>query len=132
MIVDSSALIAILKAESDAHYFGDILSESAGDISLSAANYLETGIVIDGLKHVSSRQRLDDLLEAMEISISPVTEQQAKIARVAYSKYGKGSGHKAKLNFGDCFAYALAIDTDRPLLFKGNDFAQTDVKLASA
>ena len=76
---------------------------------------------------ITSR-RFDELVHEAQIVIEPVTEAQARIAREAYRDFGKGSGHRAKLNFGDCFAYALAKDTGEPLLFKGDDFAQTDIK----
>ena len=98
---------------------------------MSAASYLETGIVIDGQRDRISSERLDEVISMLQLAIISVTEAQAKIARLAYRQYGKGSGHKAQLNFGDCFAYALAIDTDRPLLFKGDDFSKTNVKVAS-
>lgn len=98
---------------------------------MSAAGYLETGIVIDGQRDPISSERVDEVISMLQLAIAPVTEAQAKIARLAYRHYGKGSGHTAQLNFGDCFAYALAIDTDRPLLFKGDDFSRTDVKIAS-
>jgi ribonuclease VapC len=77
-------------------------------------------------------RRFDEFLEVSEIIMEPVTERQAHIARQAYRDFGKGSGHRAQLNFGDCFAYALAKDKDEPLLFKGSDFAGTDVRTAAA
>ncbi len=98
---------------------------------MSSASYLETSIVISGGRDNLNIIDVDEVIEMLALQIVPFDLSQARIAREAYAKYGKGSGHKAQLNFGDCFAYALAIDTDRPLLFKGNDFAQTDVKLAS-
>jgi ribonuclease VapC len=87
---------------------------------ISAANYLEAAIVIDG-DPIASR-RFDDLLREAAIAIEPVTAEQAKVAREAYRDFGRGSGHAARLNFGDCFAYALAKTTGEPLLFKGDDF----------
>ena len=80
---------------------------------------------------VASR-RFDELIEAAQIATEPVTEAQARLARQAYRDFGKASGHPAKLNFGDCFSYALAKSRGEPLLFKGQDFAQTDVKSARA
>jgi ribonuclease VapC len=130
VIIDSSALIAILRAEPDARRFADSIA-SATSKSISAANYFETAIVIDrGGDPVASR-RLDELLRKGEIGIEPFTREQAEIARDAYRDFGKGSGHRAQLNFGDCLAYALAKDKGEPLLFKGDDFGHTDVEVCS-
>jgi ribonuclease VapC len=129
MIVDSSVLIALLLPESDAPRFADVMA-TAPILRLSAAAYLETAIVVDGNRNPILSRRLDELLRTSRIVIEPVTAEQARIARAAYRDFGKGSGHPAQLNFGDCFAYALATTTAEPLLFKGNDFSQTD--LASA
>jgi len=98
---------------------------------LSAASYLEAAIVIDGTQNPVLSRNLDVLLEEAELTIEPVTANQARIARMAYREFGKGSGHPARLNFGDCFAYALAKDTGEPLLFVGNDFTHTDVHVAT-
>jgi ribonuclease VapC len=124
MIVDTSALIAILRNESDAKVFAMAIAD-ADRRRLSAANYLETAIVIDGSRSPIASRRLDDLLREAEIVIEPVTEQQAQIAREAYRDFGRGSGHR--LNFGDCFAYALAKAFREPLLFKGDDFVHTGI-----
>ena len=97
---------------------------------LSAASYLEIGIVIDGSRDELASKRVDQLIESLEIEIAPVTESQAKLARAAYRRFGKGTGHPAGLNFGDCFSYALAMESGTPLLFKGADFAATDVMAA--
>jgi ribonuclease VapC len=126
MIVDTSALIAILRHESDAKAFATAIAD-ADCRRLSAANYLETAIVIDGSRSPIASRYLDDLLREAEIVIEPVTEEQAKIAREAYRDFGRGSGHPAALNFGDCFAYALAKAFREPLLFKGDDFVQTGI-----
>ena len=83
--------------------------------------------MIDGSRDPIASRRFDDLLRVGEFSIEPVTEEQARIAREAYRDFGKGSGHPAQLNFGDCFAYGLAKVTGEPLLFKGNDFSRTDI-----
>src|SRR5205823_12072300 len=88
---------------------------------------VETAIVIDGARDPVASRRFDDLCREAQLIIEPVTEAQARIAREAYLDYGKGSGHPAKLNFGDCFAYALAKVAGEPLLFKGEDLAHTDV-----
>ena len=115
MIVDTSALIAILRAEPEARAFAIAIAD-ADHRRISAANYLEAAMVIDGSR------RFDDLLREAAIAIEPVTAEQAKVAREAYRDFGRGSGHAARLNFGDCFAYALAMTTGEPLLFKGDDF----------
>ena len=88
--------------------------------------------MIDGSRDPIAIRRFDDLVKEARIVIEPVTEVQARIAREAYRDFGKGSGHPAKLNFGDCFAYALAKTTGEPLLFKGDDFIQTDIIPAGA
>ena len=126
MIVDSSALLAILRAEPEATDCAQAI-EAATLRRVSAANFLETAIVIDGSRDPIASRRFDDLLRVGEFLIEPVTEEQARIAREAYRDYGKGTGHPAQLNFGDCFAYALAKVTGEPLLFKGNDFSRTDL-----
>jgi len=126
MIVDSSALLAILRAEPEMLACARAI-EDAARRRISAANFLETAIVIDGSRDPVASRRLDDLIRAADLAIEPVTEAQARIAREAYRDFGKGSGHPAQLNFGDCFAYALAKVTGEALLFKGNDFSQTDV-----
>jgi ribonuclease VapC len=95
-------------------------------------SYVEAGAVIDGSKDPIVSRRFDELIEEAEIAIEPVTEAQARIARQAYRDFGKTSGHHAKLNFGDCFSYALAKSRGEPLLFKGQDFSRTDVKSARA
>jgi ribonuclease VapC len=129
MIVDTSAVIAILQNEPETRRFLDALSED-NDCRLSAATYLEAAIVVDSVRNPVLSRRLDELIHSADIRIEPLTEAQAKIAREAYRDFGKGSGHPAQLNFGDCFAYALAQDSGEPLLFKGNDFSQTDVRSA--
>jgi ribonuclease VapC len=130
VILDSSALIAILRSEPEAPAFADAI-ENAAVRRISAASYVEAGAVIDGSRDPVLSRRFDDLLRDAQIRIEPVTEIQARLAREAYRDYGRGSGHPAKLNFGDCFAYALARDMGEPLLFKGGDFSSTDVTPAS-
>ena len=129
MIVDTSALIAILRAEPEAAACAEAI-EAAAQRRISAANFVETAIVIDGSRDPIASRRLDDLLTEAQLVIEPVTELQARIAREAYRDYGRGSGHPARLNFGDCFAYALARATGEPLLFKGEDFSHTDITSA--
>jgi ribonuclease VapC len=129
MIVDSSALLAILRAEPEASGYATAIAD-APSRRISAANFLETAIVIDGSRDPVASRRLDDLLRAAELRIEPVTESQARLAREAYRDFGKGSGHPAQLNFGDCFAYALAKESGEPLLFKESDFTRTDIEPA--
>src|ERR1700733_8624316 len=94
---------------------------------ISAANYLEAAAVIDASRDPVASRRFDELVDTADLQVEPVTHDQARIARDAYRDFGKGSGHKAGLNFGDCFAYALAKATGQPLLYKGNDFTHTDI-----
>lgn len=94
---------------------------------ISAGTYLEVAIVIDRARDPLVSRRLDEILAESACSIEPVTETQVRIARDAYRDFGKGSGHRAGLNFGDCFAYALARELGEPLLFKGDDFIHTDI-----
>jgi len=126
MIVDTSALIAILRDEPEARAFAIAIAD-ADRRRVSAANYLEAAIVIDGSRDPIASRRFDDLLREGGIAIEPVTEEQAKVAREAYRDFGRGSGHAARLNFGDCFAYALAKTTGEPLLFKGDDFLHAGI-----
>ncbi|MBF0135500.1 MAG: type II toxin-antitoxin system VapC family toxin [Magnetococcus sp. DMHC-1] len=127
MILDTSALIAILRNEPDAPIFARILADRVEPCRLSAANYLEASVVIDSNCDPIASRRLDDPIAMADISIEDVTAKQAHLARAAYRIYGKGCGHPARLNFGDCFAYALAQEFNECLLFKGNDFTHTDV-----
>ena len=94
---------------------------------MSAANWLETAVVIDSSRDPIASRRFDELVRAAELQVEAVTYEQARIARDAYRDFGKGSGHKAGLDFGDCFAYALSKSAGEELLFKGNDFGHTDV-----
>jgi len=130
MIVDSSALVAILKEEPDWEGLLHALTAEQGPKRLSAANYLEAAIVVDANRNPVLSRRLDDLIAETGLVIEPVTRDEAEIARAAYRDFGKGSGHPAGLNFGDCFAYALAKATREPLLYKGDDFSKTDVAAA--
>lgn len=129
MIVDTSAIVAILLKEPGSSQFATAL-EAAETARLSAATYFECGIVIDGRRNPALSRRFDEVVVEGEMIIEPVTAHQARIAREAYRDFGKGSGHPAQLNFGDCLAYALAKDKAEPLLFKGSDFAHTDVRRA--
>ncbi|MBA3309336.1 MAG: type II toxin-antitoxin system VapC family toxin [Nocardioidaceae bacterium] len=129
MIVDTSAVIAILTGELEHEAFARAIVESpvAG---MAAATFLETALVVDGLGDPVKSRRLDELIRALGIEIVDTTAEHARIARAAYHDFGKGSGHPAKLNYGDCFAYALAAATGEPLLFKGDDFVHTDLQPA--
>lgn len=126
MIVDSSALIAILRGEPEAASFIETI-ENASSARVSAVNYVEAAMVVDGSRDPVLSRRFDDLCHDSRLVIEPVTEGQARLAREAFRDFGRGSGHPARLNFGDCFAYALARETGEALLFKGNDFSQTDI-----
>ena len=129
MILDTSAVVAILRAEQDAAMFARAIAE-AGKRRLSAVNFVEAAAVIDGSRDPIASRRFDEFMREASIAIETVTETQARLAREAYRDFGKGSGHPARLNFGDCFAYALAKALREPLLYKGDDFARTDVASA--
>ena len=126
MIIDTSALVAILRDEPEAKDCA-LAIERNRNRRVSAANFVEAALVIDGSRDPVASRRFDELVKEARIAIEPVTEAQARIAREAYRDFGKGSGHPAKLNFGDCFAYALAKTAGESLLFKGDDFIHTDV-----
>jgi ribonuclease VapC len=129
MIIDTSAVIAILRDEPEALTCAKAI-EAAASRRISAANFLEAAIVIDGSRDPIASRRFDDFFKEAQLVIEPVTQAQAWIARDAYRDFGRGSGHPAKLNFGDCFAYALAKSSGELLLFKGDDFAHTDINEA--
>lgn len=126
MIVDTSALIAVLRGEPDADRYLVALDAARGP-RMSAATYLETCVVVDANRDPVLSRRLGDLLSIAGVAVEPVTREHADIARAAHRDFGKGSGHPARLNFGDCFSYALARATGEPLLYKGDDFARTDI-----
>jgi ribonuclease VapC len=127
VIVDSSALIAISRGELESAVCFRALLDSPLT-RISAANWLEATIVVDGWRDPEASRELDALTERFKVMVEPVTIHQARIAREAYRRFGRGSGHPARLNFGDCFAYALATELDEPLLFVGRDFIHTDVR----
>ena len=129
MIIDTSALLAILRDEPEGAACAEAI-QRANSRRLSAVSFVETAAVVDGSRDPVASRGFDDLLREAQINIDPVTEAQARIARDAYRDFGRGSGHPAKLNFGDCFSYALAKVTGESLLFKGGDFVHTDVKPA--
>jgi ribonuclease VapC len=129
MVIDSSAIIAILTDEQEAVDFAQSIENDPLRL-MSAASWLETAIVIDAKFGLPGGEEFDKLIEVAQIHIETVTAEQVAVARAAYRKYGKGRGHPAGLNFGDCFSYALAKITGEPLLFKGEDFIYTDVLAA--
>lgn len=126
MIVDTSAVVAVLNREAAWQKLEEALRSDPRPL-MSAATYVELGIVVDRLGEPSISRRLDRLLAAWGVEVTPLNVDQARVARQAYRDYGKGSGHPARLNLGDCFAYALAADTGQSLLFRGDDFSHTDV-----
>ncbi|WP_343599846.1 type II toxin-antitoxin system VapC family toxin [Mycobacterium sp.] len=129
MIADTSAIIAILKAEDDAAVYVQAIA-GAEVRRLSAASYLECGIVVDAQRDPIISRGLDEFLREAGFVVEPVTELQARLARQAYADFGEGSGHPAGLNFGDCLSYALAFDLRDSLLWKGDDFGHTGIQSA--
>ena len=127
MIVDTSALIAIILEEPEARRFAKLIS-SVQRPQMSAVGYVEAALVLSG---ADRDEQLDPMIKLLGITLEPVTVEQAKLARDAGRRFGRGH-HAAGLNFGDCFSYALAKSARKPLLFKGNDFGQTDVAIAGA
>jgi len=130
VIVDTSALVALLRDEPEAAAFARLLRAAPRRL-LSAASYVELGAVVDGRGDPVLSGALDAWLAAWGIEVVPLTVAQAQSARAAYQRFGRRSGHPARLNLGDCFAYALARDIGEPLLFKGSDFALTDIELVT-
>jgi len=128
VIIDTSAIVAVLRGEHGAKAYAAMI-ESAPIARISAATYVELGVVIDGLRDPVMSGSLDPFLVSMVVVVESLTVSQARIARAAYQRFGKGSGHPARLNMGDCFSYALARDLDEPLLFKGDDFKLTDIEV---
>ncbi len=122
--VDTSALVAVLRAEEDAIDFVDALGSAPRHV-MSAGTYLECCLVTTRKGDETARLAL--LIDRVAIEIVPVSADEARLAAAAFERFGRGSGHRANLNFGDCFAYALAMTRRVPLLFKGDDFIHTDV-----
>lgn len=125
MIVDASAVLAVLLAEADAPRYAEAIY-FADTCRMSAVNFVEAAINIDSRLGPAAGRQLDTLLDRATIAVEPVSVEQARLARQAYLDFGKRN-HPAALNFGDCFAYALAKATGEPLLFKGDDFSHTDI-----
>ena len=128
MVVDTSALVAILSNEPERRAFNERIA-GAGGCFVSAGSYLETAIVIEARYGYEGVRDLAFYLQEAAITVVPFDALQAELARAAYATYGKGR-HRANLNFGDCFAYALAKRRGEPLLFKGEDFSLTDLEAA--
>jgi len=130
MVVDTSALIAIMGDEPERRRFNQLI-EAAPATYVSAASLLEARIVLFARSGDSAVLALDAFLLKSGMIVTEVSPRIAEVAFDAYRRYGKGSGHQAGLNFGDCFAYALARHLDLPLLFKGEDFPHTDIRSAA-
>ncbi len=126
MIVDASALLAVLFDEAERTDFADLII-AADAAAISSVNWLEAAIRVDRLNDPSLSTLLDQLCAELQLQIIAPGREIADKARSAYARFGRGSGHGAQLNLGDCFAYATAAALDRPLLFKGDDFSRTDV-----
>ena len=126
MVIDTSGLLAILQNEPERRRFNEAI-EAAETRSLSTASFLETSMIVESRYGADGVRDLDLLIAKAKVSLVPVDEDQAHLARQGFQKYGKGR-HPAGLNYGDCFSYALARSLEQPLLFKGNDFSQTDVE----
>lgn len=129
MIIDSSAIMAIVRNEPERQAFITAIADASRRL-LAAPNLLEAAIVVERLGDPTLVREFDTVLADLQVESVPFTAAHAQIARDAYRDFGKASGHPAQLNFGDCFAYALAKDADEPLLYKGNDFVHTDIRSA--
>lgn len=128
MIIDTSALIAILYREPEAAYFVECIHE-AETTRISVANYVELSMVVESQLGPEGMRQTEAFFRRAGIVVEPVTLEHGELARQAFFDFGKGHD-KAALNFGDCFAYALAKASGEPLLFKGDDFSQTDIQAA--
>jgi len=126
MVLDTSAILAILQDEPERRKFNEVI-EAAEIRSLSTASFVECSMILESRFGAEGVRDLDLFIAKAQIALVPVDEEQAHLARRAFQKYGKGR-HPASLNFGDCFSYALAHALGAPLLFKGNDFSQTDIE----
>jgi ribonuclease VapC len=129
MVVDTSAIFAVIAREPDAERYRDALKGQV-DLFMSAVTVFECRTVVHRRLSPSLLGALDDFMRKGEVQIVPFDSDHATLAFAAYRRFGKGSGHKAQLNLGDCAAYALATSLDLPLLFKGDDFGRTDVRPA--
>lgn len=129
MIVDTSAVVAIAFKEADALEYAEALT-NATSVRMGAPTYVEAAVVIARQRGIEAVADLNELLQQAGVGIVAFNHAHALAARRAYDRYGRGSGHPARLNYGDCLAYAIAEIEDEPLLFKGEDFARTDVRPA--
>jgi ribonuclease VapC len=129
VIVDTSAIIAILAEEPAANDLAEILAASTQTL-IAAPTVVELEAVLEHRGDVDELRRAQALLRAAEVQVADFTAEHAEVARQAYRDYGRASGHRARLNLGDCFSYALAAVADQPLLFVGDDFIHTDVRPA--
>jgi ribonuclease VapC len=128
MIVDASAYLAMALREPDADDF--IVAMASNSCRMSVVSYFEVALRLDRLPPEQGGADLDAKIARLGIVLEPVSVEQAQVARAASQRYGKGSGHPARLNLGDCFSYALAKTRGEPLLFKGTDFSRTDIATA--
>ncbi|MDH4187808.1 MAG: type II toxin-antitoxin system VapC family toxin [Nitrospira sp.] len=128
IVIDTSAVVAVLRDEAERRAFNEII-EDAERCLMSAVSFVEASMVMEGRMGYDGLRDFDLFVVKAGIEIAPVDVEQSKIARIAFTKFGKGR-HAANLNFGDCFSYALAKAMDAALLFKGNDFSQTDIEAA--
>jgi ribonuclease VapC len=129
VIIDTSALVAVIALESEAPLFATAM-DRAEVLRISAGSYVEAAIALNRRRDPALDGKFEAMMNDVGFVVEPVTPEQAHIARRAYRDYGKGSGHPAQLNFGDCFSYALARDKREPILFKGDDFIHTDLRSA--
>lgn len=129
MVIDTSALIAIITGEPERERLLSAILQDARPV-MSAAAYVEAGVVLDRRRSPVLSRQLDQLITVLGITVGALTPAQARLARSAYRDFGRGTGHPAGLNFGDCMSYALASESTEPLLFKGDDFGHTDVRIA--
>jgi ribonuclease VapC len=130
MVIDTSAIVAILQRETEMRDFLEAI-EAADATRMSVASFVETSIVIESRYGVEGLRDLDRFIARAGIELIPVDSEQGHLARSAFSRFGKGR-HRAGLNYGDCFSYAAAISSGEPLLCKGDDFIHTDVPIRSA
>jgi ribonuclease VapC len=129
MVIDTSALLAVFLAEPERKPFLELILQAATRL-ISAANVLETGIVLEARRGEAAGREFDLFLVRANLEVVPVDGEQVEVARTAWRRYGKGR-HAAGLNFGDCFAYSLAKVSSEPLLAKGTDFAKTDIEMST-
>jgi ribonuclease VapC len=129
VVIDSSVLVAIFKGEPDTTELTERTYEYDKRV-MSTATWLESAMVCEGAVDAGGEARFERIVASLGIEVVPFTPEQARLALEAFRRFGKGRGAKASLNFGDCFVYALAKELQAPLLFKGNDFAQTDIAVA--